>query len=368
MRLMSFVGVGMFAFAACGDDASPGGNGGTQCGEGEYLSNGVCTSTEGCSLVGFDSTNQAAFARYAGGKTRVRYVASNVEVEPPFDKLVVEIVHDDLFEGAPGPSSFPLAGTSEVGGPLFLRGYTYCNDFACAFPFVVEAGTFEVEEAGVPGTHMKGWLRGLKMKQTRADGSTLPNANTWCAGDFKIDVEVPPLPVASEACVADGTGNKVGDNVRNFTLQNCYGDDVDLHSYCGKSEAVWIVASAGWCGACETFVPQAKARAKEHENEGLELMVVIGEDAAGAQPTLAYCSDYAGKKGLDPATTYIDHDGTNSWPVIFGAIDTYSGGSIGLPWNAVLDGRSMEYIWSSNAGSGDLYQVQDDLMSRADPE
>jgi len=376
--LLSFFGLGVVApfvcaLAACGDATTkePGqasSCGG--CGSDEYCSGGECISTAGCDIVGFASTNQAAFARYAGGQTRVRFVASNVAVEPPFDKLVVELNHDQCFKDSePAAGTFPLEGTSEIGSALFVRGYTYCNDVDCAFPYVVEAGSFEVQSAGVPGTHLTGWLRGLKLKQVRIDansGSVLPfaNGNTWCAGDYRIDVEVPPLPTASEACVGEGTGNKIGDNVRNFTLTNCYGDPIDLHDRCGKAEAIWIVASAGWCGACEAFVPEAAQRTKENAEAGLDLMVVIGENAAGAAPSLEYCKDYAGKKGLDMASTFIDHDGTNSWPVLFGAIDTYSGGSIGLPWNAVLDGRSMEYIWSSNAGSGDLYGVQDELMSR----
>ncbi len=377
------------ALAACGDEAaktSPGGrtctcNGATcgldncnescgSCGQADYCAEGQCVSGAECQILGFDATNQAAFARYAGGQTRVRFVASNVVIEPPFDKLVLELNHERFFgEGAPAPGTFPLEGTSEVGSPLFVRGYTYCNDFDCAFPYVVEAGRLELEEAGVPGSHLRGWLRGLVMKQVRIDqvsGDVLPfaNGNVWCAGDFRIDVEVPPLPTAQGVCVADGTGNKVGDNVRNFTLTNCYGDAIDLHERCGKVEALWIVASAGWCGACESFVPVAGERAREYAEDGLDLMVVIGENAAGTEPSLEYCKDYAGAKGLDPASTFVDHDGSNSWPVLFSAIDTYSGGSIGLPWNAVLDGRSMEYIWSSNAGSGDLYEVQDALMAR----
>ena len=340
------------------------------CGASDYCVDGACAAAEGCDITGFETTNQAAFARYAGGQTRVRFVASNVQIEPPFDKLVIELNHDQFWkDGEPAAGTFPLEGTSEVGGALFVRGYTYCNDFDCAFPYVVESGTLELEEPGVPGTNLRGWLRGLKLKQVRIDASSgdiLPfaNGNVWCAGDFRFDVAVPPLPTAQGVCVANGTGNKVGDNVRNFTLTNCLGDQIDLHERCGKVEALWIVASAGWCGACEAFVPQAGERTREHSEEGLDLMVVIGENAAGAQPSLEYCKDYAGAKGIDPASTFVDHDGKNSWPTLFAAIDTYSGGSIGLPWNAVLDGRSMEYIWSSNAGSGDLYQVQDDLLSR----
>lgn len=394
MRFSHFLSVvGVIGLAACGSDdgkesTSPDGrqcscnesscgvdNCGQSCGScgaGDFCSNGACAAADSCDIVGFNDTNQAAFARYAAGQTRVRFAASNVEIEPPYDKLILELNHDRFFaDSEPAAGTYPLAGSSDIGSPLFVRGYTYCNDYDCAFPYVVEEGSFEIEEPGVPGTYLRGWLRGLVLKQVRIDavnGDVLPfaNGNVWCAGDFRIDVEVPPLPTAQGVCVEDGTGNKVGDNIRNFTLTNCFGEEVDLHSRCGKSEALWIVATAGWCGACEAFVPQAGARTEELADQGLDLMVVIGENNAGGQPSLEYCKDYAGAKGVDPASTFVDNDGSRSWPVLFSAIETYSGGSIGLPWNVVLDGRSMEYIWSSNAGSGDLYQVQDDLMARED--
>jgi len=354
--------------ATCGLD-----NCGESCGScsGEnYCAEGACVSTEGCDITGFSATNQVGFARFAGGQTRVRFVASNVVTEPPYDKLVVEINQDRFFEnGTPAAGTYPLEGTSDVTSPLFVRGYTFCNDVACAFPYVVEAGTLQLDEAGAPGGHLRGRLRGLKLKQVRISDSTgeiipFPSGKTWCVGDFRMDVEILALSTAQGTCVKDGTGNNIGDNVRNFTLTNCLGEEVDFHDRCGKSKAVWIVATAGWCGACEQFVPQAAVRAEANADKGLDLVVVIGENNASAAPSVEYCMDYAGAKGLDPASTFIDHDGQRSWPKLFEAINTYSGSSIGLPWNAVLDGRSMEYVWSSNAGSGDLYAVQDELMSR----
>lgn len=392
MRKLAVLGVLSVGFSACGDGGeaartSPDGrtcscNGATcgldncnescgSCSGGLVCDDGACEDAGQCDIVGFTATTEAAYARYAGGQTRMRFSASNVVVEPPYDKVVVELNHDRFFaNGTPSAGTFPLTETSEVGSPLFVRGYTYCNDVDCAFPYVVDSGSLEVEEPGVPGTHFRGWMRALKLKQVRIDANTgeiktFANAKTWCVGDFRFDVEVPPLPTAQGICVAEGSGKNIGDNIRNFTLTNCYGEEVDLHDRCGKAEAIWIVASAGWCGACEQFVPEAATRQKANADKGLDLMVVIGENAASAKPSLEYCKDYAGAKGLDAASTFVDNDGSRSWPVLFDALNTYSGGSIGLPWNAVLDGRSMEYIWSSTAGEGDLYSAQDKLMSRA---
>jgi len=346
------------------------------CSTGNYCADGACAAAEGCSIVGFEASSEAGFARFAGGQTRMRYVASHLQQldqavdDLIYDKLIIEI-NQDLFwaNGAPASGTFDLVGTGDQGSPLFVRGYTFCNELDCAFPYIVERGTLELEEPGAPGSPFRGKIHDLRLKQVRIDANTgevktFSNARTWCVGDYRFDVAVPALPTAQGTCLADGSGKNIGDNIRNFTLTNCLGEVVDLHDRCGTSEALWIIASAGWCGACEAFVPEAAARANQLADRGLDLIVVVGENNGGAQPSLEYCKDYAGSHGLDPRQTYVDHDGSNSWPVLFGAINTYSNGSIGLPYNIVLDGRSMEYKWNSATGSGDLYQVQEELMSR----
>lgn len=378
----------LLAVPACGDSGSgtepptgdtPTGLSTNPCGScpaERYCSHGQCVadpaiadpSLDRCDIFGFDSTNQAAIARFAGDTTRLRYTASNVTVEPPYDKLVIEMNQTALFAGGATSGAFDLAGTGERGGPLLVRGQSYCNDVSCGFTYVPEGGELEVSAMGAPGTELKAVIHDLRLKQVRIDtntGELLPFARgkVWCVGDYVLDAPVPPINVAAGACVAEGTGTLVGDNIRNFTLQNCNGDFVDLHERCGKAKALWIVASAGWCGACEAFVPVAAKRYQELAGEGLDLMVVVGENQFSEAPSLEYCMEYALSHGLTPEQTFIDHDGERSWPQLFGAIDTYSGDTIGLPWNVVLDGRSMEYIWSSNTGNGDLYGVQDELLN-----
>lgn len=369
--------------SGCGDDATSAPTGSNPCGAcpaEHYCSYGRCIEDPGlnageaaeCDYYGFSSTFDAAFARQAGGAVRTRFVTSNAPTEPPydrpFDKLVFEIVHDRFFtEGPPGPGTFPLTGTEAVGSPLFLRGHAFCNDYDCANTFIVERGELELSEPGLPGGRLEAVLRDLRLVQVRIDpqtGAIIPfnKGKVWCMGDHRVASDVPALSTAEGTCVAGGTGQNIGDNIRDFTLVNCYGEEVDVHERCGSSKALWIVASAGWCGACESFVPLAGERFAELADEGLDLMVVIGEDQLGGPPSVAYCLDYALAKGVDPAHVFIDNDGGRSWAATFAAINTYGGGSIALPWNAVLDGESFEYLWSSNAGSGDLYSVQDALL------
>ena len=89
---------------------------------------------------------------------------------------------------------------------------------------------------------------------------------------------------------------------------------------------------------------------------------MIGEDAAGNVPTLQYCMDYAAAKGVDPADVYIDH-GAHAWQTLFGAIENYTGGSIGLPWEGIVRGESMEYVWNSVTGEGSAMSVLDEVLA-----
>ena len=77
-------------------------------------------------------------------------------------------------------------------------------------------------------------------------------------------------------------------------------------------------------------------------------MIVIGENAQGGQPTLAYCTQYAAQYGIPPEKTFIDY-GAGGWETTFSHIYPYlvSDGSFALPWDAVLDGDNMEYVFSS---------------------
>jgi hypothetical protein len=92
---------------------------------------------------------------------------------------------------------------------------------------------------------------------------------------------------------------------------------------------------------------------QDPENAGLELMVVLGENALGAEPSLQDCLDYATSHDADPARVFIDYGGAfGGWNQLFSNISTYSGGSLGLPWMAALRGRNMEYVASNKALNG----------------
>lgn len=104
------------------------------------------------------------------------------------------------------------------------------------------------------------------------------------------------------------------------------------------------------------------------ELDGLDMMVVIGEDNLYSPPTLDYCMQYAESHDVDPANTYVDNSQGQSWRVLFGAMDNYAAGSLGLPWNGLLDARSMEYVFNDYAGEGTLRSNVCDLLELSPDE
>ncbi len=355
-------GVSVCGYDLCGNSCGTcGAEGMALCSAGQCVDSTTCSSD----LLGFDTTAEAAYNRTSGGKTKLYYVASTGKGDPPFEKLVVELDHEKFFDGAtPAPGVYDLSAEDPNDCGLCVRGYSYCNEDDCFNKYVVDEGEIELVATGEPGTPFTGRFTGLKLREVLRDTSNgkwkeHPNPKTFCMGDFHFDADVPELKQAEGNCLAEGTGDQIGDNVKDFTLTNCLGEEINLHDMCGSS-LVWIVATAGWCGACTTFVPVVGEEYENRRDDGLEIMIVIGETSTGGPPNLEYCYDYATSKGVDPTKVFIDND-EKSWGVTFDAVSTYGSG-IGLPWSALLDGRSMEYMWNSSVGEGSVLENVNSLL------
>ncbi len=349
---------------ACGDDGCGASCG--ACGDGTTCFGGQCIDAAECDVVGFAPTAESVFTRRAGGQQRLHYVATTKTVSPPFDMVVIDLDHAGFFPGGvPAAGTYDLAGLDGPTCSLCVRGFGFCNDQDCFNKFVAKEGRLTLSETGEPGTPFVGRLDAVKFQQIRITDSGQvtphPSGKTWCLDQLAFSQDVPPLPDSSSTCVAPGTGTKVGDNIGDFALTNCLGEEVALHARCGAAKALWVVAVAGWCGACESFVPYVAQQYAERSDDGLEIMIVLGEDNHGGKPSLDYCKAYASHHGVDPRLVFVDH-GTSGWQQTFSKIETYSGGTLGLPWNALLDATSMEYVWSTNAGTGDLAAELDALL------
>ena len=92
---------------------------------------------------------------------------------------------------------------------------------------------------------------------------------------------------------------------------------------------------------------------------------MLGETEDGLQPDLDYCMAYAESHGMNPENLYIDYnpDSVNSaWYTLFTHISA-STTSIGLPWQAVVEGIEMTYLWNNVTPEGQsAEQVIDGLL------
>ena len=104
---------------------------------------------------------------------------------------------------------------------------------------------------------------------------------------------------------------------------------------------------------------------KDKEIEGLEIMAVLGEDGAGGAPTQEYCESYANAAGFDPAKMVIDF-GSNAggWETLFQRMANGGNGGIGLPWDGILDGQGMLYVYNSEQSQDAPYSVVEELLGK----
>lgn len=91
--------------------------------------------------------------------------------------------------------------------------------------------------------------------------------------------------------------------------------------------------------------------------QSVEHMIVLSEDQNYNPPTLAYCEQWANQQGVNPARVVMDPN----FETLFSYVDNYAGDTIGLPWEAVLDGRGMIYEWH-NLAAGSAIGTIDELL------
>jgi len=92
---------------------------------------------------------------------------------------------------------------------------------------------------------------------------------------------------------------------------------------------------------------------------GVELLVF----ADLTPSTEANCKQYAMQMGIDPARMILDA----GHQLLFSKIDPGGGGSIGMPWDCVMDAQGMIYYWNWEQG-GDPLAAIDELLQVEVPE
>ena len=171
---------------------------------------------------------------------------------------------------------------------------------------------------------------------------------------------------------------RVGESVVDFSVQNCLTEEMtSVAEVAASTEAVWILGTAGWCGACRNLMLNGDGNrgvgppftmASEMGPESLRLMLIMAQDNRRQPVTLRYCRQYARNYAMNAADFYIDVAGERSFPALFGHVNPYTDeeGRFGLPWNAVISGDEDELLLEYVDRSGQperLGQVIDRLTA-----
>ncbi len=327
---------------------------------------GPACSASGEMVAGFAPQVERAELTYVGSTQVMRYQAQTSEGFP-HDALLIESFIGDPYYGPSGPGSYSLQDANVVTGGLRLVAYRGCGEQGCDKMFLPDTGAIEVTSFGGFGQQFAAQLDGMRFREVVIDSEAgaitfVENGLTWCLDGHAFALEVKE-PEVNHTCVGVGTGRMMGDNIANFTLLNCgTGQLVETHSMCGRPKVIWVVATAGWCPACGQWLPRVHSYAKPYGDD-IRLMFVMGEDGYYGEPTLAYCEQYARSKGMDPNDFYIDYGQTyGGFETLFSNIYPYSSAGIGLPWNALLRGSNLEYVYNDNGG-GDILQVLQSLLA-----
>ena len=354
---------------ACGNDGCGGLCG--ACAAGDVCVAGACVppGQAPCARLGIRPSDTAT-SLDDDGSGNAHYFHRAVDPGTPSEALSLEIYQGAPSYGPAGTGVFPLDGTDYSQCGLCLLAYSYCDDqLRCGKTYLARAGSVEISRFGGVGERFSATvnavLEQVTIDRTTYRASPVANGEFWCLEDYTIDdlvtaeritepgpvggeePEEPPAPASS--CQPNGTGVQLTNHIADFTLRDCNGNFVPLHSFCGQTKILWLLASAGWCPACETYVPLAAAAEDFMISRGVsaKLLVVLGQDPNGLEPSPAYCHEYAARHGLDPDQVLID----GAFLTLHANIYAYSRGILDVPWEALLDGDDMRYVWSSGSDS-----------------
>lgn len=359
------------------------------------------TTTPGaCTETGFTAASMTYDSD--SGFAVLRALSSD---KAPLDTLNIEIYQSSQYVGgATEAGEYDLTDPNYATCANCVVIRQGCNESGtCDKTYFVDEGKLVITQWDVAGGRFKGHLEGVKAKEVTINSSyvstPVENGGVWCLDNFEFDAEIKSIPVSDrtqDACVENGTGNILHDNVGNLTLKNCNGDSVTLHSTCaGESQALWLIGTAGWCTACHEFInafrekhtdgvlDRAKVSAK---TPGLDLLIILAENNDGEKPTQEFCKAYAEDMKLDPAMVVLDwsdrdvtvdlvdpegysittHALGRTWSFINPYLTADSSGTVttAYPWWAVLKAQNMEYMWSDGAQLETFDQVLEDLLGR----
>jgi len=237
-------GCGCFG-AVCGT-----GKCGHQCGtctDGSCFS-GTCEDQATCPTTDVTASSQKAQLFNDTESLKFRYDAE-LPAGSAFDK--VRITYNAAVDDALPPGTYDLRERGLNDCKPCVTAYKDClpDGGACATAFVAQAGQVQIDEI-TPDGQFRGSLTDLKFETAYEDPKTglytiLTQFGANCVPTFAFDVNLESIIQEPQDCDPEGNGTMIGNKLADFTLQNCNGEDVNLHSACGK-KALWLIAAAGW--------------------------------------------------------------------------------------------------------------------------
>lgn len=324
----------------CGDDGC-----GASCGACE---DGLVCDVAGycgldpelCNFNGFYVAAEEGKLEHSPDGFNLHYVAKSKEAWPHHE-LVLDIDSHEPFFGPEEAGEYDLAFSSFAKGGLWLYLLHSYDGQQYGKLFVPVSGTVDLQNLGLENGKFAAVLNAVVMAEAVVDPDTLEvtlveGGKSWCVHGVILHS---PLAVEQAGCVEEGTGQGIGEKIANFTLQECSGKEISLHDYCGEKKAVWFILVAGWCSACEQYIPQAHAIWQQYLSEGLQLVFILGENAAGQTPSLAYCNSWKKAHQLKSPVLVDSH-----WQVTDAHIASQGAA---LPWDYLLDGDNMRFVWES---------------------
>jgi hypothetical protein len=217
---------------------------GTCAGEAQCYG-GFCENPWDCPLISVVLSNPTAMLKDDTETIQFRYEAQVMGSD--FDLLRIE--SKTLSGAGLGPGTYDLRHFDPGECELCVTAYSYCSGSECAETWIALGGVVQLD-AAPEGGQIQGHAGNLKLEQGYRDPKTgnvfpLPNAQGRCVESYSFEAEVDILVIEPTDCDPEGTGIMLGDKIGDFTVQNCLGEEVNLHKVCG-TKALWLVAAAGW--------------------------------------------------------------------------------------------------------------------------
>ncbi|MEE2788854.1 MAG: hypothetical protein VX589_16070 [Myxococcota bacterium] len=309
----------------------------------------------GCFVRDFPIAREQFMEADDGSYTYVAYNSILTAQNPVADIMFIELHPERGFPTQPGV--YDLAevgqGINECQICLFSQENLNVQRRTREHLLMGRSGQIEITAIGDVGEPFRARFIDVQMEEVLIERRGLlntlyteyvDNGFVRCADGFEIDVVRQARPA------------KIGEPVPDFEIMNCStGEFVGFHEFARDTGAVWIIGTAGWCGACRTLfnsgdmnvrmVPSPLQYAIETPPERARVMIVMGEDRQQLEADRRDCQQYARGyhqrfgQAID-VHFFVDHDGLNGFARLFGHLTTYTSadGRYGLPWNALVEG------------------------------